>query len=100
MRMLLLFSALILSPLLSAAEAGWGASRYGDNSRQASRYAHSYNRTDYANVGRVQYYQSSRYSYQPIGGYITTTRYPDSWWGPSNPSYSAGYRLGRTLRGR
>ena len=97
MRVFLLLLVVSLIPSICQADH---TRRFGRHSIMHGRHAQAHNRTDYANSGRVQYYQYSGYSYPSIGGYISTTRYPSSWWGPSNPSYSVGYRLGRALRGR
>ena len=95
MRILLLFAALLCAPIVCQA----GHMRnYGRYSVTQSRYAQAHNRTDYANgYSRHQYQYQHQFN---TGGYTNANRYPSSWWGPSNPSYSAGYRLGRALRGR
>lgn len=104
MRILMLLIAVMLSPAIC--EAGH-MRNFGRYSLTQSRYAQAHNRTDYANSGVRQYYWQSQpqhsypqYTYPSTGGYLNPSRYPDSWWGPSNSSYSAGYRLGRALRGR
>lgn len=98
MRILLLFAALLCAPVVCQAGHMRSNGRTFGHPYNHSRQAQAHNRTDYANG-------HSRYSYQyqhqySTGGYTNANRYPSSWWGPSNPSYAAGYRLGRALRGR